>query len=716
MQRLPTHNFGQDRHFPRGAIDRLAKTDQLKHQIQYRPEIDGLRAVAVCAVVLYHAKFVVYGSAIAPGGFIGVDVFFVISGYLITAILLKEMHGGSFSFANFYVRRARRILPALFVVVLTCIPIAWTMMLPKSLTEFAGSSVAALLFSSNFWFLYEDSYVAEPSALKPLLHTWSLSIEEQFYLIFPACLLAISTFARNHISASLSIIFLFSLVLAHFGSVYYADASFFLLPMRAWELMGGAILANLEVTRGRKISQLARKTLPAVGLILVVGAFVWFHDKMHHPSIATLAPVAGTMLLIRYTSPGEIISEVLSSKAFVGLGLISYSLYLWHYPIFAFARIQIENITPLEKSAYILIAALLACTTYFFVEQPFRQKKLISLKTFSTTISASLAFLLCASSYLYLSAGAEHRFSQIEQKLLSGSTYATHSINGVRCYNAELGNHCTDYRSEKGPLLINLGDSHAATLGPFLHNYAKSNGWNFEQISQGGCIFVRGISVLEDNKEQTGCDRDIGQRVFDYLAALPAANIVISYRLPLYFAGTGFLNPSLNKREEIQSYLAVPHEEAQATNSNIESMSQLFEKDIRTLSEKGHRIFIVGSVPEFSINVPRMLKTLLDQVPDSSVEAKLGIFKDTKIEYPLESYLQRTRSTDQFLSSILEKNLAKKIPIFDIFCSKTTSMCSAKDEKSSYFADDDHLNSYGAVLVGERIVEALTRDETAQSK
>ena len=213
--------------------------------LKYRREIDGSRAIAVAAVVLYHADFTFRGLTVFKGGFIGVDIFFVISGYLITSIILREMAENKFSFAGFYERRARRILPALFTVMLASIPFAWMYMLPKALKEYAGSVLSGLAFGSNIWFWQEASYWTEPSALKPLLHTWSLSVEEQFYVLFPVALVLIWKFARRYLTSLFVLGFLLSLQLAHSGSVRFPDESFYLLPSRGWELLAGALLAKL---------------------------------------------------------------------------------------------------------------------------------------------------------------------------------------------------------------------------------------------------------------------------------------------------------------------------------------------------------------------------------------------------------------------------------------------------------------------------------------
>jgi len=316
--------------------------------IKYRPEIDGLRAIAVVSVVLYHAEFVFRGNNPFRGGFIGVDIFFVISGFLITSIILKQVQDGNYSFKDFYERRARRILPALFAVMAASIPFAWKLMLPQALKEYAGSILSSLFFGSNIWFWSESSYWDAPSALKPFLHTWSLSIEEQFYVFFPILVLVVWKYAQQYLTSIFIIAFLVSLQMADHGSVANPDATFYLLHSRAWELLAGAVLAKFSIDYGRLSHPFLDATMPAVGLFLILNAIFFFNHDMKHPSFMTLLPVLGTVIIIWFANKGELVTDMLSTKVFVGLGLISYSLYLWHFPVFAFARIHDSSQTDLH--------------------------------------------------------------------------------------------------------------------------------------------------------------------------------------------------------------------------------------------------------------------------------------------------------------------------------------------------------------------------------
>ncbi|MDQ7070887.1 MAG: acyltransferase family protein [Rhodobacterales bacterium] len=335
--------------------------------MQYRREIDGLRAVAVIPVILFHAGFTVFS-----GGYVGVDIFFVISGYLITTILINELEQGNFSILRFYERRARRILPALFFVMLFCIPFAWMWMLPSQLEDFSQSLVAVGLFVSNILFWRESGYFGAASETKPLLHTWSLAVEEQYYMLFPIFLMLFWRFGRNPVFYSIIAISVLSLLLSELGWRKYPGANFYLAPTRAWELFAGSIAAFMVTAKPRKPST----PLSTFGLALIVFSIFFYDNNTPFPSVYALAPVGGTALIILYGTRGTWVASLLSHKSFVGIGLISYSAYLWHQPLFAFARLR--SLAPPEHWVMLALAAAslgLAYLTWRFVENPFRKRR-----------------------------------------------------------------------------------------------------------------------------------------------------------------------------------------------------------------------------------------------------------------------------------------------------------------------------------------------------
>ena len=339
--------------------------------MQYRPEIDGLRAVAVLPVVFFHA-----GLLGMQGGYVGVDVFFVISGYLITGIIATEIKARRFRLSDFYERRARRILPALFVVVVVSSLFAMVTMIPSDLRDHARSVAAVALFASNVFFWQESGYFAPTAELRMLLHTWSLAVEEQFYILFPLLLLALRKQPVRMLIGAMAILFVLSLAAGHWFATRAPSAAFYLLPTRAWELLIGAILAF--VPRPQIHGSLAG-TAAAFGLCLIGVSVFTFGQATAVPGLPLLVPTLGTALVILFAQPATLVHKVLSARTVVGLGLLSYSLYLWHQPLLSFAHYHNSGDVALGLRITIVVGTLpLAFLTWTFVERPFRDRKRIS--------------------------------------------------------------------------------------------------------------------------------------------------------------------------------------------------------------------------------------------------------------------------------------------------------------------------------------------------
>jgi len=363
--------------------------------LRYRPEIDGLRAIAVIPVILFHAGFDLFS-----GGFIGVDVFFVISGFLITSILISEIDEGNFSLARFYERRARRILPALFTMMAVCLPFAWLWLTPDDMKDFSESLIAVSFFSSNFLFWQESGYFDTATELKPLIHTWSLAVEEQYYVFFPLFLMFMWKRSRYRTKIILAIIGVVSLVLAQWGSRNSPIPTFFLLPTRGWELLMGSFVAFYL---SAKESQKGNQYLSFLGL-LMIGYSIFAYDKeTPFPSVYALLPTVGAALIILFCSSGGGggIHKILSSRVCVGIGLISYSAYLWHQPLIAFSRIRFEAMDgDIIMLGIIPLSLFLAFLTWKYIETPFRSRSVKCVIETSILVKG-----LCTLSFLFIVIG-----------------------------------------------------------------------------------------------------------------------------------------------------------------------------------------------------------------------------------------------------------------------------------------------------------------------
>lgn len=651
--------------------------------LKYRSEIDGLRAIAVIAVLLYHAEFLIFGVNPFKGGFIGVDIFFVISGYLITSIILKEMNENRFSLLNFYNRRARRILPALLLVMLVTLPFAYIYMMPKPLNEYAGASLSALGFGSNIWFWLEDSYTAEPSRLKPLLHTWTLAVEEQFYILFPLLLLLI----RKYQLTLFVIGFLISLQIAQTHSASNPDATFFLLHTRMWELLAGAILAKLEIERGRKTSK-ASLFMPFIGLAMILYALISFEDTMRHPAYITLIPVIGTMLIIWFSAQNTAAVKLLSLRPVVGIGLVSYSLYLWHYPIFAFARIDMGELTPEIKLACIALSFILAGFSYKFVEQPLRHKA--SFKTFLSLVIAATVVIAALNIYALKTEGAKYRLAGYDELFDIGD--ANMLIERQKCFNPrpQLGEHCKFTRENAKGTIIGMGDSHLAMFGASLKALADKLNMNYEQFPR--CVVILGTEIQKTNK--TIEPNDCPEKQIAELKKYENAIIVKASRLSWRITGQQTNGGRADKY--------IPTDQ----NTTIE---EAIQKTNETILAQGHTLVQIYPVPELKFSAQYNLTKLLKGHELNYRDHLPSIERDPKMTSKLSEYKQRHNISLKVLNRIERANYIQIYP-HHILCDEKANTCATLTDGRLLYRDMNHLTNFGASLIVEEIENRL-RDQ-----
>lgn len=359
--------------------------------MKYRREIDGLRAVALVPVVFSHAGFQWF-----KGTYVMIDLFFVISGYLITSLIIKEKSQGSFSLIGFYERRARRLLPALFTMMVLSIPFAWFLLFPEDFIQFSKSLMTVPVFSSNFLFWSEADYFQPDTKLKPFLQTWSLSVEEQFYLLFPIIFSSIWPKGRKVTISFLVFISIISIGCMQWGLKNDVEANWYLLPGRIWEFALGAIIALLpERPLENRRESFRAQLLSLSGMMVLLVSVFTFDEYQPFPSLYTLLPIGGTALVIRFADSKNIVGKLLGSKPLVRIGLISYGVFVWHQPLFAFCRHYVLG--PISPSIYgllILLSFILAYLSWNFIETPFRNFYLFKRRTFFTGLLIfSLAFI-----------------------------------------------------------------------------------------------------------------------------------------------------------------------------------------------------------------------------------------------------------------------------------------------------------------------------------
>ena len=518
--------------------------------INYRPEIDGLRAIAVLSITFYHAQMQLFDIKWFEGGFIGVDVFFVISGYLITRIILSELQDNTFSLINFYQRRARRILPMLFFVIIVSLPFAWKILLPSDLTEYAKSILASLSFVSNFFFYFSATeYGANSALLKPLLHTWSLAVEEQFYLVFPILAIFVSKLFRKHFLTIFVALSLLSLQLGVEMEERNPDLNFFLSITRFWELAVGSILAYRELNFKILEEGIAKRILPMLGLYLIIYSILFFDNANSHPSFQTLIPIIGVALIISYASKEELVGKILGSKIFVWIGLISYSIYLWHFPIFAFSRIGGKILNNFEKFELILLTFILSIISYFVIEKPFR--KLVSLKFFIVSVFIAFIGLILISTYIIKSDGVatKSRLGINSKMIATAQPSILFGDNEDSCEKKDalyvkeskfclLGN-----TNKKKVDFLLLGDSHAMHAQPLLNKISLEHDLKGIFGGQSGCPALLGVYLLRDSIHSFPGDESItchnfNQNGYEFVKANDIKTVFLIARWDYYVNGS----------------------------------------------------------------------------------------------------------------------------------------------------------------------------------
>lgn len=551
----------------------------------YRPDIDGLRALAILSVVLFHAKVPWFG-----GGFVGVDVFFVISGYLIGSLVYGDIRESKFSFLHFYERRAKRILPALIAVLLACNAIAFILLSPLELRDYCAQAFSAVASSSNIYYWLRSNYFNPSIALKPLLMTWSLGIEEQFYLLFPLSLFLAYKFFPRRVLQLVAAVCAGSFVICVWCANSYPSAAFYLLPTRAWELGLGVSLAILELERnlsGNR-SAVASEILGSSGLALVLASVIAYSESTRFPGLAALLPTLGTACLI--SSPRSVVNrKLLASPPAVFVGLISYSWYLWHWPLLSFARIVSGGMLSVPQALLIATLSLgLAVLSHRFIEQPFRRSRASSLRLW-TGYASVVSALAVAALAGYLHSGWPGRMPELKNYETAVSAVETNPcLAGFDETHPRLHAPCVISGSAKVAL---LGDSHAAALAPAIQESALHHGYGFELLAKASCPPLQGRSLrwtLRPTFEQK-CS-EFNHAALQHVLSDPSTTTVVL---------AGFWSAPLNKdSRQFYSDPSKPTESISEADSYSNFRSGLL-RTIATLRASGKRVLVATDVPAF---------------------------------------------------------------------------------------------------------------------
>jgi peptidoglycan/LPS O-acetylase OafA/YrhL len=638
-----------------------------------------LRALAVLPVVLFHAGFQTFSV-----GFVGVVVFFVISGHLITSRIYNEKLGGTFTLVNFYERRARRILPALYLVLATCLPLAYLLLLPQDLKKFSGSLASVILFISNHFFSNQSAYFDSAAELKPLLHTWSLAVEEQNYLLFPAFIIATWRLGTQWIFVFIAMLTAISLGLAQYLSAAKPTTAFFILPTRAWELLIGAMTVFYFVkTKSVKVSASQNQLGSMAGFTMLIFTIFSFDEHTPFPSFYALMPTIGTALIILFATADTWVGKLLSTRGFVGIGLISYSAYLWHQPLLAFARHKhIGAPSQLLLGLLAIAAFVLAYFSWNFVETPFRNKARFSRAYIFKLFLIGSAFFLAIGFWGNYTKGLPNRPHMEANKVFQNdiTPYSYQQCRDKALTEGEKLNHCL--LSTTGSINAALiGDSHADNK---FHGLAQnSEDLNWMLIGNSSCPPLLGVDVV-------GIERTCRQKfekIVGWLATQDAVKTVAisywaNYALPEPYAAD-HVRMKLNA-DSIQISSDKVH-----TQDRIALFDYGLNQTVRKLIQANKRVIILIDIPElpyFPIDCVKGRPNCIDSL--SNVLARQATHRESlrklKIDFP----------------SVL---------IFDpmpLFCSEFT--CTYKNGDSVLYRDSHHLTLEGSKQYGVLFSNWLT--------
>ncbi|MGE7368821.1 acyltransferase family protein [Neorhizobium sp. NPDC001467] len=657
------------------------------NHFSYRADLDGLRAVAVLSVLLYHA-----GISWVPGGFVGVDVFLVLSGFFMAKIIMRDLERGSFSFVEFYGRRAKRIFPALFVMIFATTILATLLFMPAEYEYFAKSVRASALFYSNILFLDESGYFDIGSKMKPLLHTWSLSLEEQFYVVFPIGLFLAHRYAKRSVAIVIGALTLASFIAAVWAMQERPEKAFYLLHFRVWELLIGAGVALLPELRA---SERVHQALAAAGAFAILLSVALYQPGTAFPGASALLPCLGTAVLIYANCHTGPISVLLANRVSRFVGLISYSVYLWHWPLIVFAQYQTGGeLTPILTASVIVASLICGTLSWKYVEQPVRFGR-VSALSWKILAPAGVAVILTAVGFgTFVSSrdGLPGRLPADARKLYEATfdfgtyfppaCFADSDGRGLQPAQILSGDLCTIGVPGKASFLL-WGDSHAAAIAPGLSAAAKQLGVTGLFVGRGSCPPLPGTPFAEDT--------DV-KRCIAHTEAIEA--LIKRERFPLVFLAAYW--PKYVHRSELpgQGVFFSPDVAPDLSDWSQPIASGLM-RVIKQLKGDGSQVALVMDVPEAGYRVPEALARA--QMTGQSLE----------IAPPIAYTHARQSLARKVLLSASEETGALVVDPMEAMCDQ--NRCRVMDGDTVLYRDGDHLSGQGAAKLAPIFVEALEK-------
>ena len=678
-------------------------------KIKHRPEIEGLKAIAIISIIFYHLPINVDDFRFFSGGFFGIDIFFTISGYLITSIILRELVlTGSFSFKNFYEKRIRRIIPVLLFVILASIPLAWLLLLPNDIIFFSISNITSLSFTSNFYYWYTGAEIFQNEIVKPFLHTWSISILVQFYLLFPIFLVISFKYLKKYLIYIFILIFFVSFGLAFWAAKYHSGFNFYILPTRAWEFIAGSIVAYFEITSANlKTNKRINPILSYTGLFLIAYSIFFLNNKIAHPSLYTFIPILGICLIIGTSQKNLITTKILSNKLFVRLGLISYSLYLWHYPIFAFANIANftkENLS--VKFLLVLITLMISIISYYFIELPSKNN---NKKIFYSIISVIFAVIFFTSDNIIKNDGHNTRFPQIfdvRQKEVLRDPKSLH-----RCNGDVLVSRTCFFNINSNKKIYFISDSQPWNMLPYLKDVLVKKDYQFITAAHNTCSYFPGFKLKDKQQTQKSYEKVCNIDEYVKLLANSDNSIIVFWsRLPLYLEKSFFDNKEGGNKEGGVEGKLYWDQHFVSDNKNL-SIEQSFKDSVSKLA-KNNKIILVYPLPETGWDVPK--KLFGSSIMKSKLMEKISIPKEY-LTLSYEVYKDRNKSSFDLLDSVEGNNVYRIYP-HKLFCNTIIqNRCLTHDDKNIFYSDWSHASPKASILIGDLILNKIENIESKKN-
>ena len=636
--------------------------------MKYRPEIDGLRALAVLAVIFFHA-----GITIFHGGYVGVDVFFVISGYLITTIILGDMAQGKFTIFKFYERRIRRILPALTIVMLACLPFAYYWMLPWELKEFSQSLIAVSLFFSNIFFWFRTGYFETTSELKPLLHTWSLAVEEQYYLFFPLLIIFLSRFGKRIMLVVLTLLGMASIIVAQLRVGVDPNSTFYFIFTRLWEILMGSLIAFYMLNKPVKNSihkfwsLFVRQILSFLGVLMILYAIASFNHVTPFPSFYTLIPTLGTALIILFAFEKTIVGRFLSNKLLVGIGLISYSAYLWHQPIFAFARlISVKPPSDRLIFALVILSFGIAYLTWKYIESPFRDRTRFGQTEIFRFAAVSSVVIIGIGTLGVRNEGFGNRIAPNGMSFSRLSLITKPNYGFSRTCDYESFGMLEQCRNSDSPEILVWGDSYAMQwVVGILASHPEAK---IIQFTKAACGSIIGLDSSHLPVYNDDC-RNFNNDVITWLGHNPSVKyVVLSSRYSYYLFEDSYYGVD---------GAVVPVDKA-ITLSHM-------RKTLELITNMGIKPVVVEPLPTDGKNIGNCLIKKAFYFDSIDCRVEVSVYRESQVPWLLGE---------------IEKDYPV-IWLSDILCD--TEFCSSEMDGNFIYSDAEHLSVEGSIYLGKKI-------------